>query len=328
MFLAIALTALAQAAPTGHYHPDAIAQSSLQFARAQDVAGTVFQERQETAHALAAALNRFEENLDLLGDAAPAAQRERYDTLHAAFQLAIPVLRQHAQAQLDGLDAAFQAAVVRAQAGEELEICATKAKRGLRLHPKRGSEGDKTCPGPDRNADLTAAIDADAKLIADLDALLAQEWPQLALPIEAVSAIPSTDAPPTHAIPIGPLFRDHLVAELTSIRTTDEDERLAIQARAEDDPSDAELRRLLALADQITAKTAATRAELASPVLAALNKRATVTAKKRDVDLGWCAQPELLGGCTQPGASEEIRTSVLSHPSVDRAWDKAIRSMR
>ncbi|MCB9698749.1 MAG: hypothetical protein H6738_18350 [Alphaproteobacteria bacterium] len=69
---------------------------------------------------------------------------------------------------------------------------------------------------------------------------------------------------------------------------------------------------------QLTERTAAARAALAAPVLeAAANAMARW---KREAPAAWCANPEVLGGCTGMDASAELVGRLVDDKRVQKAF--------
>lgn len=322
MLTILTLLCAAHAAPAGYYHPYDLSSESRLFGRAQDEAGTVFQARQEKAEALAAALRHYEEALDLLGDRAPQAERERYQALEASFHREFAVLQDFTNQQLEGFETAFVSAMQRAVGNQPLVEChPSQAPSGPRMTPRFGGGGGEpvTCEGEDANPRLAAAMDADPALKAELDAILTRDWPDLT--IDAVPQAPIGSSV-TATLPIRPFFQRALPDTLDAITSADDDARLEFQAAIEAGATTEQLARFRDEAAAITARTAAQRAEVAGLLQPTLDKLWAKLAKK-GTSLGWCAQPELLGACTVPAASDEVQTSVREHPTLRRALAKA-----
>lgn len=308
----------AQAAePAGHYHPVDVGMASRTFAVAQERAGTAFQDRQETLVALAAALRSLEEGLDLLGERAPEAGRARLVALRRTFEEDRGTLSAFAQQQLDGFDAAFQAAVGRALGAREATVCRTQAEpQGPRMRPGFRAPADtKACPGTDLNASLAEAIDADATLRAELDALLGATWP--AVRVDAQAVAPVGDGP---WLDVGRLLRAHARDALQAIDLADETARLDIQIALEEGVTDAEMPALVAQGRAITAATRDHKAAVADGVLAVVDDLAP---KKAGGPVSWCWQPTLYGGCEGSALPAETREVLVGHRKVARALAEA-----
>ncbi|MCB9682838.1 MAG: hypothetical protein H6733_15330 [Alphaproteobacteria bacterium] len=307
---------IAHAAPAGHYHPLDVAAASSRFAQAQQVAGTTFQARQDEADAYAAALIAYEEALDLLGDRAPAEQRERLTKLRETFERDKRVVGAFASDQLDGFDGAFSAALERALGSREATVCHPTTDRGLRMGPGAHRKETVTCEGDDLNAGLAAKMDADPKLAATLDALLGQTWPAFHLDLQAVPAVGGGTA----SLDVRRILRDGAGDALAAIDRADDDARLDVRARLEDDDVSADDQRaLLDQARRVTATTARRRATLAAPVLDAIDAVAAKAARKTGVTVGWCAQPAVLGGCATPPVDPAVEAAWLDSGKVARA---------
>lgn len=315
------LVALGTAHAGAFYHPADVSAASARFAEAQQTAGTAFQARQERSDALAAALVHYETAIDLLGDRDVAAHRTRHTTLRTAFGRQQAVLRATASDFLDAFDAAFSDALARALDGRDAEVCQPDAG-GLRMGPRFARGERTTCEGDDLNAELATAIDADPALGRDLEALLAMAWPAFDLPTEAVAAVGDGAAT---LDPLGTLqTSDSARAALTAIDRADDDARLPLQAAIEEGITEADVPTLKAQAASITAATAASRAALASPVLDTIEATAAKLDKKGAAPtVAWCPQPEIFGGCTPEPVDADCTETILTHPKVAKALDRA-----
>lgn len=315
--LLFALTASAE--PVGYHHPTDVAAASAEFRRCQDSAGVTFQSIEDRASGIAAALVTWEENLDLLGDRAPAAEREALEAARTRFDREMAVLQGFAGDLVDGFQTSFGDALDRQleRRGEVAE-CRPRQQSGPRSRPSfggGGSDAPDTCPGADLNAELAAAMDADPALVSAIDALLAREWPTL-----------STDFTPrpvigegSRALDVGRVFRSAGADALRSITQQDEDARLPLQAALEQDADEATLARLAEQGRAITARTAAARAAWAAPVLTAMQGALATWTKRGEPATAWCATPQAVGGCDTPDATSELLDRLLAEPKVKKA---------
>ena len=217
----------AHAEPAGYCHTD-IGGGQL-FARAQQVAGTTFEQRSETAQALAAALANYEVALDLLGDQAPAAERTRQASLQDAFNRDFAVLQAFTNEQLDGFENAFVGAMQRALEGLDAVECRPTGKRsGPRLAPRFGGSAPEevTCEGQDLNKQIASQMDADPQLEADLGLILEREWPELTVDAQPQAPI---DAAAQHVIPVQPFFALGAADAMEAISEADDDARATFE---------------------------------------------------------------------------------------------------
>ncbi len=313
---------LSHAAPAGHYHPNEIAASSQLFGRAADVAGTIYQDREEQAQALAASLRAFEEALDLLGDRAPADQRARYAELEQLYHREHAVLSRFATEQADAFDAAFSGAMERALTGHDAQECQDAMPSGLRTAPRFGGRAQaEPCIGPSLNAEIAAEMDDDPVLQAELESMFQATWPEWSLTAEPVAAVGPADA--TATLSVRAWMRRGAAKALRAIIEADEIARLDFQAAIESGASKEELTALTADAEAVTALTAKRRAEVAYTVLATTDATAAKLTKKGGATLAWCAQPALLGGCSTPALADEVATALFEHPKVKKAFGRA-----
>jgi len=297
----------------GHYDPAEIARQSEQYARAADAAGATFRDRSAAVEVVARGLVQYEEALDLLGDRAPADQRERQAALEKAFHREKAVLQAFAGTMMDDFDSEFSAALDRV-APDDAVACQTmiptgKALPGMPAPMKKNPE----CPGEDLSARLAQKIDQDPALKTAIDEILALEWPQVTVPDTPQAPV----GPSERWIAVQPWFRAVAPSRLKAIDRADEDARLPIEAALEDDPTTDEMRALVDDAKAIDARTASARAQLAAPTLAAIARWNDKKAKK-DLDVGLCANPIPFGGCTGQDATQAIGPQLREDKKVAR----------
>lgn len=280
-----------------HFHPQDVAAASAVFERAQTKAGTMFQRASETSESLAAALRHYEEALDLLGDRAPAAERERLAALEKTYHREHAVLSAFAQEQADAFDAAFSSAMERAIGERDLTVCRVATQSGPRMTRSR-VEGPSSCPGTNMSATLAAAMDVDAVLKAEVDVILGAAWPSMTVDAKPMEAVGGSGL--THSVPVRTWAKRLAPDALISIEQADEEARLGFAAAIEEGATPEQLQAMVGEAKKVTAITAQRRADLAAPLFTATEKVVGKWAKKKDAVVGWCAQPAFLGGCTVP----------------------------
>ncbi len=294
----------------GTWHPNDVAGASKRFASASErlmkPAGAL---QAQDAHA-AAAVRAYRVAIDLVGPAAPAADRERLLALEADY------FAQHnrAQAFLDGLVLAFddafshavEVAVAGAKAGEPCERMIPVGRQLPGIRPR--VEPNPACTGEDLNPAIAAAVDADAELGATLDQLLGQTFPGIALESKAMSAI----GPGDRWLAVDVLFTQGAAEALSAIDKADDEARVEIEAAVEVG-DEGKVLAMKGKATQIAANTARARAELATPVLAAAGKALG------QAGAAWCVNPSDLGGCVGADATRELVDLLLADPKTRRA---------
>ena len=302
----------------GYYHPDDIAAASRQFAAISTEMEAPVAALEQALDAQATALNAYREALDLLGPRANADERARLATLEATFH------RQHAAAQravdalVTGFDAAFSASMERALAGlgMRLTVCAAEVPDGRPLpgiRPRMKPNPD--CAGEAVSARVAASMDADPALAAALRPLLT----------DAALAVPALPAAPQAPVGgsaqwidlsrcVGALARERLLA----IDRADDEARDALEAALEQDPAAAGSAALRAQGEAVAQATAAQRAALGAPVLAAADKLLAKRSKGGSPP-GWCANPALFGGCTGQEVTGDWLPTLTADPAVLRA---------
>lgn len=282
----------ASAAEPGFYHPDSIAAQSATYKKAAEGAGETFRTREARAQAVGAALEEYRISLDLLGDRAPAAEREYLANQQKRFNRERAVLEAFASAMLEDFDAQFVAAMKRATPAGAV-VCTPTVASGPKM-PGLPTKVEKNpaCRGPDLSADIAKKMDADATLAKAVNEILTLTWPEVTVQPEPAPATGGA----TVWIPVSSLHKP-LRRGLTTIQREDDEARAPFEAALEDGASKEQLASLVSQARAVDAATAAKRAALASPVLTASERVFARWAKKGD-PVGWCARPALLGACT------------------------------
>lgn len=314
----LALISTAFAAPVGYWHPQDLAAQSQLFARANDAAAATWEQLSRRSDSYARALRDHREALDLLGDRAPAAERERLAALEKEFNRQQAVVGAFAETFIEDFDAEFSAAVGRARAamGGTIVECQGTVADGPQvpgLRPRTRPNPD--CQGEDLNRDLAAKIDADPQLAAALDEMLALEWPSLEL---EATPVPPVGQGSRH-VPVLALMRQGAGPTLRAIDQADDRARMPLEAAIEEGATPDQLAAKVADARKITEQTAARRAELAAPVLAAAEGVLAKAQKKGEPATAWCAQPQILGGCTGDDAGSTLVPHLLAQKKVKKA---------
>ncbi|TVQ87072.1 MAG: hypothetical protein EA397_19160 [Deltaproteobacteria bacterium] len=308
MILLLAAAALAE--PTGHAHPSEIAQHSALYTKAAESAGSTFQSLESKSEALATALRAYETSLDLLGNDAPAAERERLATLRTTFNRERSVLQSFATTLMEDFDQEFSQAMERVLP-KGAQICEPTVSAGASLPGVASrTQPNPDCEGPDLNQQTAAKMDADPSLQAAVEEMLSLDWPELSLEPASQDPIGAQTW-----IQVYPLFSKLRGSALKSIDRADEEARLPFAAAIERGASTEELATMREDAKAISDKTARARAALAQPILEAIRAR---SGRKGLPELGFCANPELFGGCRGTQASPSQIDAILSDKKVQR----------
>jgi hypothetical protein len=309
----LALLIAHNALASGFYHPNDVAAASQRFAEAQSQLMAPLEGRQQQARELSNALRSYREGLDALGGQAPQAQREHLEQLEADYLRRFEALQRFADTLVDDFDAAFSASMERALAAHPgAAACVREVAVGPRVPGMAGrTQRNPECTGSDLNAAVAAAIDADEQLAAALPGVLGRPWPELSLPATPQAPVGGEG----RYLHVQALLTAGAGAALRAIDRDDDDERMAIEARLEDGADAAEVAQLQKMGEQIAASTASKRAALAHPILEASNK----ALAKRGEPVGWCVQPERLGGCVGDDASAELVPALLADKKVAKA---------
>lgn len=303
---------------SGFYHPDDISAASTRFRSASEQLLAPFEERQEAARALSSALVRYQESLDLLGERADAAERARLVELRAGYNTDFARVEAFADAVVGDFDAAFTSAMERAIAAVDPAAveCRAQIPKGTRLPGMPGrTERNPACTGEDLSARIAEAMDADPALGPAVDAVVARSWPDLEIDRKPQAAT----GPEGRHVDVGAWLRSTRRDELRAVQLADDRARIGLEAAVEQTTSPADLEPRLEEARALTAATAQQRAALAAPVLAAAD---AAFARWSEDDVGWCAQPGVLGGCTGTDATQELVGRLLEDKKVAKALRK------
>ena len=150
---------LSSALAGGTYHPDDIAALSQAFARAAEAA-PLYEEAEAASRMVASSLATYQQSLDLLGERAPAAERERLEGLWTAYGREQAELQSFAGALMEDFDTVFTAAMERAAGAHPDAVMCERSirKAGLPGMPGR-EEANPGCQGEDLSPTIAAAMD-------------------------------------------------------------------------------------------------------------------------------------------------------------------------
>jgi len=317
--LIVLLATLNAWATTSFYHPNDIAAASTEFSRASAATSQIFSDRASQASAIAGALNVYEEALDMLGGRVNSAERARQKELTQTFNREFAVLSAFAGVMAEDFDQELTAAMDRA-----LQTIAPGAVECLGMVPATAAalpgidvplkKNDK-CIGQAVNTAVAALMDKDSALIAAIDEIAALEWP--AITLEPVAQTPARADGGT--VDVARFFQQIYARELNIIREHDEMSRLPFQTAIEEGSSVDKLKQLELQAVQLTQKTTQKRATLCRPVFESAEAFMTKWNKKGFEPYGWCANPQLLGGCVGEDRTKEILKRLLEEPKFVKA---------
>jgi hypothetical protein len=315
------VSAMAWAAePAGYWWPDDLAAISKLYGTSSEQLQGPFAEREQELGRTAAAIREYRVALELLGDRAPAAERERLEALEALHAHNHAALSAFADQLVSDYDAAFTAAVERAAASRgavvqcQGQIPAPSSGPRIPGAPRK-TFANPDCAGADLNAALAAAVDGDAAAVAAIGAILARSWPTPEpLPVAAQPAVGGGE----RWVRVVDLMRAGARGALARIDHADDEARDAIEAAMETATTEAELQALVPKVQAIEAQTASARAGLAAPVLAVAAAR--MAKWKGEALPGWCANPAALGGCTGADASNDLVARLLADKKVAAAF--------
>jgi hypothetical protein len=288
LFLLLSLAGWANT--PGHVHPTQIAKHSGLYTQAAERAGTTFREREAQSAAFALALTSYQEGLDLLGERAPASERERLHGLRQRYHREHAVLQAFAQAMMEDFDEQFSAAMNRAMP-PGVVVCEATVGTGPSLPglPRR-TQANPDCQGPDRNQDVAMRMDADPSLQSAVQELLALDWPTFSIEPEARPPIGGS-----RWIEVQPFMRSLIAARLDAIEREDERARIPLAAALEEGITPENRESLLAQGRAVTLRTSTARGSVAAPILRSVENAGP---KVIGAPVGWCANPRSFGGCS------------------------------
>lgn len=312
--LALMLASLAQAGETGHFHPPELAARSALYAQASEASGARFRDAQSNLEAVATALLDYQVALDLLGDRAPAAERERLTELRTRFNRERAVLQAFANTMIEDFDNEFGEAMSRALPEGAVSCPPTIADGPSLPGIPAATRPNPACKGADLNDSIAEAMDADPQLRSAIEEILALEWPTITLDDSPQAVLGGGDA----WIGVSPWFETAVPGRLKAIDRADAEARLPFEAAIEQGADKEALAELVREARAVTAKTAASRASLAAPVFSVSDAWMSKRAKKGKATAGWCANPALFGGCAGQDVTEDVGGELL-------AWKKTAK---
>jgi len=314
---------VATAGQGGFYHPGDVAAVSQAFAQVNQPAVEEYTRLSGEARALAGALNRYEEAIDLLGAAGAGEDRARHQAWSAQFQRDFAVAQEFASAVLDDTETTFGVGLADALESQEPPpvVCAKPAEgpsitpSGLRM-PARASR-DPACDGDDLNAALAAAIDAHPGVRAATAEIAGREWPTLS--IEAHPGVPVGPDAAAGWVDFGRLIRAATPEALAQIAEDDEDARLGFEEAIRQGASREEREAMIAESDAISLRTAEARAVLGAPAIEAITRWNERRAKRSESTVALCPTPLALGGCVGPDLTDPMLGVLLADKRVSRA---------
>ncbi len=320
MFLLLSiLSSTSIASETGFCHPADIAAKSTAYQHAADETSAAFEGANREAETMASALNSYSEGLDLLGIAQDATEREGLQQLTQNYNRERAVLNKFTNLLLDDFDVTFYEAMERAifALPQDVVECEATVSSGPVLPgiPVR-TVPNPECKGPDLNQTIASAMDADKTLNAAISEISQLPWPAISRPDSVATSTPEA----THYLQVSGVMRALAASALIAIDQQDEMARLPILAALEQGASTEQRKTMVAQAREIDQQTASAKAGIAAPILEAINRYTTKKAKKLGYTVGWCANPEALGGCH----GEDVTALLLPDLAKDKRVRKAL----
>jgi hypothetical protein len=319
----IFLMTVAFANDAGFYHPADVASVSEAFAEVNGPAAEGYHALSTAARTAASALNHYEESLDLLGASATQAERDRHAALTSRFHRDFAVAQDFAAAVLDdtetsfavGLESAISTLSTPPTVCEKPSSGTSVTSTGMRL-PGRASR-EAACEGEDKNGEIAALIDGNEAVRTAIREISGRKWP--ALQLETAPQAPTGWADATGWLDLRKLFTTAAGDPLAQIIEADEDARATFEEAITEGTTVEERQAMVSQAEQVTAQTAASRAALARPVIAAIEGWNTKRQKKGLSTVALCANPVELGGCAGTDLTLEVLEPLLTDKKVRKA---------
>ena len=300
----------------GFYTPADTAAKSREYARVSATAGKKAEELQKHSAGLAAALNRYEEGLDLL-DAADS-HRQHFLERRTQFNREFAVATAFVHTMLEDFDSEFSMALDRAlKKHPDIKTCQALIPMGGRALPGIRSRMTENpdCKGDNLNQSLAASMDKNPQLKQAIDEILALKWPEV-----------TQDSTPQAPHGEGAIWIPAVVFfEMLSPKTlqTFRDEDAAKREQLfDDDLSEVSLeakRKAVAKGQAITQATREVRAQWAAPILEAMVTLNEKNKKKGLPTYSFCATPKFMGGCAGTSASTSQMNALLNDKRIQKA---------
>jgi len=315
LFIWLGATALAG----GFYSPsDTAGQSSL-YQESATVASAKAEALEQASQSLAAALNQYEEGLDLLG--LESTDRAHFKDVRKKYNRQFAVATAFVHTLLEDFDTEFSGALQRALSQHrDALVCAATRPVGGRALPgiRTRFEANPACTGDNLNAALANAMDDDPTLQDAVREMLALPWPVVDRPSTPQPVVGNgglwISARLFHELP-GLTFP----GPLQLILEEDEAAREALFANGLEALTTDDKKGSLARAQAITTATTGKRHQFAQPVLAAVLLINAKRIKKGQIAYTWCPTPRLLGGCVGDDISPDALQALLEDKRLQKA---------
>ena len=308
------LISSALAAPPAHYDPDSVASGSTVFRGFSEQAGPRFDALQSELSRTSSATAALDKGMLALGERAPADQRERVTRIRRETAHGFLVAQAWVDTLQDDSTTTFGAAMDRALATQksqfDLKEC-TRPRGMAAMGPGRQGPG-ASCEGEAISPTLSAALDADAVLAAEVQDILSVPWPSLSSAPEAQSVVALTGT--AAHVQMGALLNALAPGEFESLGKALGAQQAPLQAALESNENvEANLQSLQDLRSGYEKDVAA----LGTRLLAAIEP----TLAKQGGSIGICANPPSLGGC--PG--EDVSGTLPAELAENRKVQKRLR---
>lgn len=305
-------TALAAGAPA-FYHPDDVAARSQRFREVSAAMRPRFEEADAQATKWQRLVDDLELGTSLLGADATTALREYTAATRRSFAGQFLKLNRFAGLVQEDYSRVFEEAMGRVKPKVVGDYAAKECTSGA---SSMGRLRGTSCTGEDLNPAFAAALDADATLRKEVASIGALEWPTIDLPsaAQAPVAVTGTGASVDLASVAHRLMEDRVRARRDALELALEPLQEGLDAK---DP--AAIQKGEQARQRFTDALAADGAALRAVVQGVLARG----PKGVPAGVGWCANPQGLGGCGVPDAT----AAVLAAVAADKKAQKEIEGL-
>lgn len=298
-------------AADAHYDPDQVAAGSELFVELAGLMAPWYENLQNQMTRTSLALEGLDAATSLAGAQAEPALGEyalglRRQAAHQYLQV-----QRFADVLAEDTEQTFGAALERSLTalGVQAEPC--QASSGVSMGPMRGmGSGGTDCPGDDVSRELSAQMDQDPALRAAVGEIKGLDWPGFVVEGTPQPVIPLTGS--ARYVALDAAARALIQDRLDDLERALEDQLAPLESsltEGADGGTEA-----LAQAQAFRADYDAALAAEGERLMAALTK-----GLKKDPDVGVCANPAVLGGCTGTDVSGELLPLLVADKKVLKA---------
>ncbi len=299
-----------------YYHQADIGKESALFARAIEVSGSTADEKTALARKLSGALEEYRAALDILGPRGNKAEQDRHAELKKEYVREHAVMKAFAETMGDDFNTVFLEAMERAvKKFPDTKPCASEVMIST---PGREPvyQPNTRCAGRSLNKEIAAIMDKDPVLLAEVEDIFKLKWPTVDL-----ESAPQKPTVGKKYIRVHAFIKAVAGDALKEIELRDYNDRRPFYTAINTDKTVEELGQLRDDAARVSAATATQRLGVASPFLVVAEAQLQKWAKDEG-EIGWCANPTLLGGCEGEDVTMELVPRLLEVKKIKKLVGK------